>query len=90
MLKECIYCGNQFEPDSGYRRMCPECYDVVMKNRGRRCSYMYSGPVNVEAYEYKLRQRNIEAHQDTIVAEGYADRQRAKTLSTISKIKTTL
>lgn len=90
MLKECCFCGAPFETERGYKKMCPECEDIISHNRGRKCARIYAGPVNVSAYEWNMRRRNIEEHKDTIIAEGYADRQKAKTLSTVSKIKTTL
>ena len=90
MLKECCFCGATFEVEKGYRKMCPECQEIVLHNKGRHCAYRYDGPKNTELYEWELRRRNIREHNDTIVAEGYADRQVEKILANVSKIKVTL
>ena len=89
-LKECDICGSPFEAVHGNKRLCDECLGFIRHNQGVARSIVYSNPGDIEAYERGLRRRNIENHRDTIIAEGYADRQRAKTLAGVEKIKTTL
>ena len=84
MWKQCEYCGDWFESEHGNRQICPECKRECKRIRTPR---MHIGPTDVLAYERALRIRNTENHRDTIVAEGYADRQRAKTLALVSKIE---
>lgn len=88
--RECVLCGSIFVPTHGCKKMCPECTDVVYHSRGRRLPKQYDNPTNIEAYEIKLRQRYMERYKDTIVAEGYAARQRANTLAMVGKIKVEL
>lgn len=90
MIKECCFCGAMFEVKAGYRKMCSECRDVVLCGKGRKSSWIYDGPKNIDQYEKELRLRNIARHQDTIVAEGYAERQKKRTLEMVRKIKITL
>lgn len=90
MWKQCDYCGNWFEPKHGGKKMCPECTQVIQRHKGRNLPRMYSGPTDVPSHERAVRERCIQRVKDTIVAEGYADRQRAKTLSMVTKIDTTL
>lgn len=90
MVKECKCCGQSFEAKHGNKQLCPDCEDVVLHHRGFARSRQYDNPTDPEAYERALRKRNIERHKDNIIAEGYAERQRAKTLSIVSPIKTTL
>lgn len=86
--RECSLCGQMFLPRHGSKTICPECDDII--KRHKRPTYEYDSPKDFTQYEYLLRKRNIENHKDTIVAEGYADRQRARTLARVEPIKTTL
>ena len=47
----------------------------------------YDNPTDIKQYEYKLRKRNIERFRDRIVATGYAERQKAKTLEMVGRVK---
>lgn len=31
MLIECIYCGFEFEAETGHRKICDDCFDKVYK-----------------------------------------------------------
>lgn len=88
-IKECYICGTPFIAHHAAKRMCPECTEVIKGNRGKRV-HEYDNPKDREAYEKDLRRRMTERYHDTIVADGYADRQRARTLETVGKIDTTL
>ena len=87
---ECEVCGGMFTPNHGNAKYCPECQEVLYHNKGRRLPRAYAPPYDLEKYEEQTRKQNIEAYKDTIVAEGYADRQRAETLQKVEPIKITL
>ena len=90
----CYVCGKEFIPHCGAQRMCsPECTQE-RKNLKRRKWQME----HLEDY-YRMHMKppieddmapHVWKTEDTIVAIGYAERQRAQTLSTIPPIKTTL
>ena len=92
IIKECCICGAPFEAHHGGKRICPECEEVITRNkRGfSKTPFRYAPPYDLVKYEQQTRKQNLEAYRDTIVAEGYADRQRAKTLARVEPIKTTL
>ena len=87
---ECEVCGEIFMPVNRKQKMCPACREVIYFNRGRNLPRTYTNPVNIAPYEAGLRERNVERFHDTIVAIGYAERQMAKTLESVGKIKTEL
>lgn len=88
--KICVVCGTAFIADHGNKRMCSECREVIYHNRNRQLPRSYDAPKNTEAYEHDLRERNVRRFRDTIIAIGYADRQRAQTLKMVGKVKVTL
>ena len=89
-LKECTVCGAEFAPEHGNKKMCPECTNALQRNKGRGLPREYEAPGDIETYERRIRERYMARYRDTIVAEGYADRQRAKTLAMVGKIRTEL
>jgi len=89
--RPCNICGTVFTPSHGNMRLCPDCREKFSKNRGRDFGTVrYEGPSNVIEYEQKLLRRNVENYRDTIVAIGYADRQRAATLRLVGRVNTEL
>lgn len=88
MQNECIYCGQIFEHRHRGKKICPDCERAVKHGLGYLVRV--DTPEDTDAYQRSIRQKNIEAYQDTIIAEGYADRQKAKTLESVEKIDTTL
>ena len=92
--KECSVCGKQFNAKHGNATMCPECRKVVTQGNGRNYLRVYTigTRYNQNLYELHIRQNAIERakHNDSIVGEGYAERQIADTLSKVEKIKTEL
>lgn len=85
-VKECTVCGAEFVPEHGNKRMCPECTNAIQRSKGRNLPRAYDNPRNIEEYESKVKARYMERYHDTIVAIGYADRQRASTLKMAGKI----
>lgn len=88
--KVCQICGAEFIAQHGNKRMCPECYEVTNRGKNRHLPRRYECPVDIEQYEARVRQQNIADYKDTIVAIGYADRQRAETLRMVGKVKVEL
>ena len=93
-IKECSVCGKKYNAKHGNNTMCPECRKVVTNGNGRNIPNVYrlSPRYNQNLYELHIRQNAIERakHNDSIVGEGYAERQIADTLSKVEKIKTEL
>ena len=89
-LRECTICGAEFAAEKGYKKMCPECTNAIQRNKGRRLPREYEAPSDIESYEKDVRKRYMKRYRDTIVAEGYAERQRAGTLSMVGKVRTEL
>ena len=88
--KTCQICGAEFIARHGNKRLCPECYEITTRGKGRNLPRRYACPVDIELYEEKVRKQNIADYKDTIVAIGYADRQREQTLQMVGKVKVEL
>ena len=88
--KVCQICGAEFIARHGNKRLCPECYEITNRGKGRCLPKRYECPVDIEQYEAKVRQQNIADHKDTIIAIGYAERQREATLAMVGKVRTEL
>jgi hypothetical protein len=73
--------------------MCPRCKDICYRNKRRRDSSSSYEPVgNNDMYELRIKTEAIRRakHNESIIGEGYAERQIADTLSKVEKIKTEL
>lgn len=90
MAKQCVICGAWFTPQHGNGRQCPECRDALQKGKGRGLPREYDAPSDLETYERRIRERYMERYRDSIVAIGYADRQREQTLRMVGKVRTEL
>ena len=88
--KVCQICGAEFIARHGNKRTCPACTQVISRGKGRHLPRRYECPEDIEQYEARVRLQNIADYKDTIVAIGYADRQRAQTLKMVGKVKVTL
>ena len=88
--KVCSVCGAHFIAEHGNKRICPECVEVLHGNKGRHLPRQYEAPVDLEQYEADVRSRYMERYKDTIIAIGYAERQRAQTLKMVGKVKVDL
>lgn len=83
--KECEICGRMFKPGKIDQRTCasPECIHELRRRNALRW--------HKEHYAAKQESRQKrEVKEDTIVAIGYADRQRAETLKMAGKVRTEL
>lgn len=85
--RPCTMCGKVFTPPHGNRKLCAACRERQGRNMGFEFPITYDNPADIEQYEYKLRKRNIESFRDTIVATGYAERQKEKTLEMVGRVK---
>ena len=96
--RRCIICGVEYIPRRSDQRTCgsQEC-----KKARQRLNYLeyrkenYAAVLesNRKSMAKKRKEREMEKHPpkpDTIVAIGYADRQRAETLALAGKVNTEL
>ena len=96
--RRCIICGKEYIPRRSDQRTCgsQEC-----KKARQRLNYLeyrkenYAAVLesNRKSMAKKRKEREMEKHPpkpDTIVAIGYADRQRAETLALAGKVNTEL
>lgn len=90
--RECQICGKIYIPGRIDQKTCasPEC----TRERHRQYAIKHkTGEVRDRKCEYMRRQRAPQLYEtkpDTIVAIGYADRQREQTLQMVGKVKVTL
>ena len=84
--RECEVCGRMYKPGKIDQRTCgsKECVHELR----RRNSLRWQRENSVARREHRKKHR--EPKQDTIVAIGYADRQRAETLRMVGRIKVEL
>lgn len=96
--RRCIICGREYIPKRSDQRCCldPNCTKERQRlNRieYRRKNYAKVLESNRKAMAKKRAERYLREHppkEDTIVAIGYADRQRAETLRMVGRIKVEL
>lgn len=93
--RQCVVCGKEYIPRRENQKSCggPECKREVQ--RMARKAYIKKNYVKVhdDNRKYIQRMRNSEQwapKPDTIVAEGYAERQMAASLKMAGKIKVEL
>lgn len=96
--RRCEICGEEYTPRRSDQRCClnPDCTKERQRlNRieYRRKNYAKVLESNRKAMAKKRAEKYIAEHppkEDTIVAVGYADRQRANTLRMVGKVKVEL
>ena len=96
--RRCIICGKEYIPRRSDQRTCGS--DECMKARQRlnyleyrKTHYAALLETNRRSMAKKRKEREMEKHppkKDTIVAIGYAERQRAETLALAGKVNTEL
>lgn len=91
--RACEICGRMYKPSRINQRTCasPEC----TRERKRICASkkQNEGTYKARKRDYMRRLRTPEPYvpkPDTIIAIGYADRQKAKTLAMVGKVNTEL
>ena len=86
--KPCLICGKVFTPK---RRSDILCGDPVCKyKRHRQKVEQYNAARRKKREEARLIKERRKPKEDTIVAIGYADRQREQTLQMVGKVKVEL
>lgn len=90
--KKCNMCGKIFTP---YRKDQVTCGDPVCVQANRRLNNRARYRENPEKFRERNRRymqkiRERQPKKDTIVAIGYAERQREQTLKMVGKIKVEL
>lgn len=96
--RHCIICGVEYIPRRSDQRTCgcAECMKERQKlnyREYRKTHYAALLETNRRSMEKKRKEREMEKHPpkpDTIVAIGYAERQRAATLKLAGKVRTEL
>ena len=96
--RRCIICGKEYIPRRSDQRTCGS--DECMKARQRlnyleyrKTHYAALLETNRRCMAKRRKEREMEKHppkKDTIVAIGYAERQREKTLAMAGKVRTEL
>ena len=89
----CEICGRMYTPGRIDQRTCasPEC--VRERKRAYGIKKKNEGVYKARKRAYMQRKREPEEHKpkpDTIIAIGYADRQREQTLKMVGKVKVEL
>ena len=96
--RRCEICGREYIPKRSDQRCClsPECVRERQRINQREYRERYYGRVlenNRRSMEKRRAERRLAENppkEDTIVAIGYADRQRAETLRMVGRIKVEL
>ena len=82
----CVICGKQYKP--GRINQCT-CGDPVCV-KAKRMANAREWQVNNYLEKKELRKKRKKPKADTMIAIGYADRQREQTLHMVGKVKVTL
>lgn len=95
--RRCEICGREYIPKRSDQRCClsPECVrerQRINQREYRERNYFKVLETNRKSMEKKRAEKRMKENppKDTIVAIGYADRQREKTLAMVGKIKVEL
>lgn len=89
----CEICGRIYKPARKDQRTCASEECTRERKRLYAIKKLHEGAYRARKREYMRRKRTPEPYkpkEDTIVAIGYADRQREKTLAMVGKVKVTL
>lgn len=88
----CEICGRTYKPARKDQRTCASEECTRERKRLYAIRKLHEGEYRARKRDYMRRKRAQEPQKkkDTIVAIGYADRQRANTLAMVGKIKVEL
>ena len=87
-MKICAYCGTEYEENFANQQLCKKCFRIVT---GRTRAWNVYTDVDQREFEIKTEwMKHAPDKNDRIVGDGYADRQKADTLSKVEKIRTEL
>ncbi len=91
-IKVCEVCGKTFIPRTKRQRTCASdsCKRLLHKKTQREYESKHPGR-NAEREEAKKHEEaKVKAHLDSIIGEGYAERQIADSLRIAGKVRTEL
>lgn len=88
----CEICGQMYKPGKKDQRTCASEECTRERKRLYAVRKLHEGTYRARKRDYMRRKRAQEPQKkkDTIVAIGYADRQRKKTLEMVGKVKVEL
>lgn len=89
----CEICGRVYKPGRVDQRTCASIECVRERKRLYAACKLHENQYRARKRDYMRRKRNSEEYKpkpDTIVAIGYAERQREATLKMAGKVKTEL
>lgn len=87
-MKICVVCGREYEESFDNQQVCKRCFRSIT---GRNRAWNVYTDVDQREFEIKTEwMKHAPEKNDRIVGEGYADRQKADTLSKVEKIRTEL
>ena len=87
-LKRCMVCSRVYRPAFDNQQVCKKCFRMLT-GRVR----VWDVHTDINNRELEIRKEWMEhapAKNDSIIGAGYAERQKADTLSKVEKIKTEL
>lgn len=87
--RECAICGKVFIPRTKIQMSCGDPYCVKKYKNRNNTEYRRLHYVKKDGYRQKTKEKRV-PKPDTIVAIGYADRQREATLKMAGKVRTEL
>ena len=88
--RACEICGRMYIPRRCDQRTCASVECVRERKRLYAIKKLNEGAYRARKREYMIQRRTPEPYkpkEDTIVAIGYAERQMAKTLEMVGKVK---
>lgn len=90
--KQCVICGKPFMPGRCSDILCgdPACKKARRRQKLAQYQPLYNAERRAQRAEARMIRENRKAKNDTIIAIGYADRQREQTLKMVGKVKVDL
>lgn len=87
MTKRCVICGREFDAQGKDRTCGIACRKILKRERARQ--YREKGREYNRNWmqEYRKKNKLPEAKEDTLIGLNYAERQMAKTLEMVGKVK---
>lgn len=88
MIKRCMICGKEFDA-RGKDKACSRACSKIMKREWMRAYRERKGREYNRNWmqEYRKKNKLPETKEDTLIGLNYAERQKAKTLEMVGKVK---
>lgn len=87
-MKICVWCGKEYAENYSNQQVCEHCYKILTASSNPDGVFTY-----IERREFDIKKEwseRAEKKNESIVGNGYAERQIADTLSRVGKVKTEL